>query len=194
MPLPHDIPEADFLRAVDEVVNSVARNFAFAHYYAEDVRQEARLMALEALPRYDPSRPLANFLHVHIRNRLLNLKRKIWKRAESPCPDCHKAGHCLRNPEHCRRYREWMGRNAAKQAIARPAPLEDGERPGRGADAAHDDASLREALARIDAALGPELRADYLRLRAGRRLSDERRRRVMEAVRAALGDYLPPGD
>ena len=54
-----------------------AHKFQFREYSPEDIEQEAILMSIKVIQsgKYDPARPLENFLRRHLRNRLINLKR-----------------------------------------------------------------------------------------------------------------------
>lgn len=67
----------------DEVVNLIMDICSkFKHKYTidihekDDIEQEAFLICLEALERYDGIRPLENFLAFNLKNRLLNFVRK----------------------------------------------------------------------------------------------------------------------
>jgi len=48
----------------------------------EDIEQEAFIIGMDALERYDGVRPLENFLSVHIKNRLKNFKRDNYYRQD----------------------------------------------------------------------------------------------------------------
>src|SRR5437763_58309 len=90
MNFPHGLTEDVVLAAIDNAVNVLARSFRFGIYDVEDIKQEARIMGLEAVPRWDRKRPLENFLYSHIRNRLINFKRNKFRRNDPPCPKCHQ--------------------------------------------------------------------------------------------------------
>lgn len=53
----------------------MSAKYAFINYDREDIEQEAFIMCLNALPRYNGSIPLEHFLLCHLSNRLKNLKR-----------------------------------------------------------------------------------------------------------------------
>ena len=66
VPTPEDLAEimADVMAGYER--------FAFTYQSAEDIRQRAWELAIEALDRYEPDKgPLLNFLRVNVRNRLL---------------------------------------------------------------------------------------------------------------------------
>jgi len=57
------------------VVNRIAPKYIFGTYGIDDIKQEAFIICMDALERYDPERPLENFLSVHLSNRLKNFVR-----------------------------------------------------------------------------------------------------------------------
>lgn len=76
MPVPTGIPTEEVLRIIERVVGPLSIKFKFGSYDVEEIKQEATIIAWEAIVKsYDESRPLENFLRVHVRNRLLNFKR-----------------------------------------------------------------------------------------------------------------------
>jgi DNA-directed RNA polymerase specialized sigma24 family protein len=82
--IPTGIPLDSILRTIDNVVNAQAYKFRFDVHDEDDIRQEGRRLAWEAIVnKYDESKPLENFLRVHIRNRLINFKRDNSKLPES---------------------------------------------------------------------------------------------------------------
>jgi DNA-directed RNA polymerase specialized sigma24 family protein len=171
----------------------------------EDIKQEARLFALEALPRYDPrpgpdgkpTRPLENFVCRHVKNRLLNMRRNLLRRADPPCSICHRAqGGSTEHPDGqiCKKYAAWKKRNDAKASLMSPSFLDTAvPLPDRGSRRpVEDETELKEMLELIDRKLDIELRGTYLQMRAGRPVSQSRRKAVVEAVREILG-WTPSG-
>jgi DNA-directed RNA polymerase specialized sigma24 family protein len=191
--LPAGVSEADFLDATQRAVDMLAHSFVFGYYDKEDIAQHAFMEAVKvmATDAYDTSRPLANFLYVHLRNRLLNLLRKQYRRSDPPCNLCHH-GRQAEHPdgEVCKKYKAWRKRNATKANLAQPVPIDSvPDEQVRAADDPHG-AELGETLAAIDARLDPALRADYLRMRAGQwaDVPKPRRERVEAAVREILNE------
>lgn len=192
---PEGVTEELFLAAVDNAVRLLAPNFTFGYYDVDDIRQEATLFAIEALPRYDTSRPLDNFLYVHIRNRLTNLKRNEYRRTDSPCALCHRPeGNRSRHPsgEFCARYLGWKKRNDAKANLSRPLDLDhiadEHESGTRAESEVEGDAQTRELLGLIDENLPVEMRATYLQMRAGKSVPKARRTAVERVIRQILGE------
>lgn len=53
----------------------MANKYSFINYDPDDIRQEAFLMCVNAIPKYNGLIPLEHFLLHHLSNRLKNLKR-----------------------------------------------------------------------------------------------------------------------
>ena len=72
--------ESEVLEVVNRICDRYAYKFKFGYFEPDDIRQEAFIIAIDALERYDESRPLENFLAVHVKNRLNNFKRDRYYR------------------------------------------------------------------------------------------------------------------
>lgn len=191
MKTPEGMSEEEVLATINRSVEMLCHSFVFGCYDIDDIRQEAWAFALEAMPRYDPTRPLGNFVYRHIRNRLLNLKRNKHRRNDPPCMLCHR-GHQHEHPdgEVCVAYRRWKRRNDTKANLARPGGFEgvadEKETNMRLPCRVGETAECNELLAAIDEKLPPDLRADYLRLRAKEPVPTARRTKVEAAIREIL--------
>lgn len=76
--------EPEVLEILERVVQRFKNKYKFGYYSEDDIMQEAYIMCLDALERFDGNRPLENFLSVHLRNRLHNLRRnKLGKIVET---------------------------------------------------------------------------------------------------------------
>ena len=80
MKVPKGMTQQEVTETIENICNRYAHKFQFAFYTPDDIRQEAFIIAMEALDRYDSSRPLENFLAVHVKNRLNNFKRDKYYR------------------------------------------------------------------------------------------------------------------
>lgn len=74
--------ENEFIEIVDRIAQRLARKFLFGYHTLEDMKQQCYVEALKGLEKYDKSRPLENFLWIHIRNRLFNYKRDNYTRPD----------------------------------------------------------------------------------------------------------------
>ena len=72
--------ENEQIQIIVRVVERVSPSHTFPNYSIEDIKQEAYIMCLQALPKWDGIRPLENFLARHVRNRLNNLRRDKYYR------------------------------------------------------------------------------------------------------------------
>lgn len=124
MKLPPNCTEEQFLETFNQVISRIAKKFVFGNRQESDIYQEAFIIAIEGLDKYDSSRPLANFLYIHIRNRLCNYKRKHYMRKEPPCTRCPlkafiKPDKCSLYTERmdCDLYERWHKRNIIKRNL-----------------------------------------------------------------------------
>lgn len=75
MKIPKNMTQDEVIKQIHVVVNRISPKYTFAGYEVDDIRQEAFIICMDALERYDESRPLENFLSVHLSNRLKNFVR-----------------------------------------------------------------------------------------------------------------------
>lgn len=75
MKIPTGMSEKETIEKINLVVNRISPKYTFKGYEVEDIKQEAFMICMDALDRYDTSRPLENFLSVHLSNRLKNFVR-----------------------------------------------------------------------------------------------------------------------
>jgi len=95
MKIPNGMTEKEVLQIISKVVERQAAKFRFGYYEAEDMKQEAFIIAMDALDRYDSNRPLENFLAVHVNNRLKNFKRDHFYRLDN---EKHEAKKNIMDP------------------------------------------------------------------------------------------------
>jgi len=195
MTVPPGKTESEVLDAIERVVETLAPSFVFGCYDLNDVRQEGRLYALQVLAdgKYDPARPLENFLYRHVCNRLINLRRNKYRRNDPPCPRCHAADPCGPWGEACVPYARWLAANAAKANLMRPLGLDavpaqservkeaDGQRR----------AELLELAERVRSVIPADMQSLLLRLADGQRLPKGKREQLERTIRAALA--MPAG-
>lgn len=186
MNYPHDLTEEQVMAAMNKAVALLAQTFSFGYFDSDDIRQEAYIFGLEALPRYDPSRPLENFLYSHIKNRLINFKRDKYHRTDPPCKICAEHG---KHPDGsvCTKYAAWKKRNSSKQNLMRPLDIQnlsdENEKSVRHSHNIIDEATLTEARDLIDKNLSVELRSIYLRIKAGESVPKAKRVKLEIALR-----------
>lgn len=77
MKIPQGKTKEEVLEVIQYLCSKFKHKYVIDIYEQDDMEQEAFLICLEALERYDGVRPLENFLAFNLKNRLLNLVRKI---------------------------------------------------------------------------------------------------------------------
>ena len=75
MNIPKNMTKVEVLDTIQNIINRIAPKYTFQGYEVDDIKQEAFLICADALDRYDPTRPLENFLSVNLSNRLKNFVR-----------------------------------------------------------------------------------------------------------------------
>ena len=77
MKIPQGMTKEQVLKTIYELCDIFKRKYVVDIYDMDDIYQEAFMLCIEALERYDSSKPLQNFLSIHLRNRLFNLRRNV---------------------------------------------------------------------------------------------------------------------
>jgi hypothetical protein len=184
MKLPANLSEHDVLAAIEHAVRVLGGKFTIPGHDQDDVSQEIRLMALDAIPRYRPDvGPLINFLVVHCRLRLTNLLRDKWRRSDSPCHACKQGRPCREDGQCCEPHRRWQARQDRKAGVNLAVPLDsvgEADMPHVTVDA---EVEGRELFRLIDEIMPIDLRATYLSMLAGKSVPTPRRRAVEKVVR-----------
>ena len=75
MKIPKNMTHQEVINQINIVVNRISARYTFHGYELDDIKQEAFIICMDAMDRYDPTRPLENFLSVHLSNRLKNFVR-----------------------------------------------------------------------------------------------------------------------
>lgn len=73
--IPKNMTYDQVMKQIEVVVNRISPKYTFNTYDVDDIKQEAFIICMDALQRYDQKRPLENFLSVHLSNRLKNFVR-----------------------------------------------------------------------------------------------------------------------
>lgn len=201
MVIPPGYTEEEVLREIESVVRVLAPPFKFGCYGVDDMQQEGRLFALEALPSYDPARgSLKVFLTRHIRNRFINLKRDKFERKRAPCdvcPFCVKQGDQCKAfacKDECDKWTGWQKRNQVKKTLMggslSSAVVENSPDTSEEVVPSHHLEQLhnQEVIQYVDSNIPVNMRADYCRLLHGVKLSKVRRDKIVEFIRKLVRD------
>lgn len=157
---------SDQTEKIREIARAAAKKYTFPNYDEDDIEQEAFIIGLEAMSRYDPDRPLENFLRVHIKNRLSNLRRDKYYR-----PDTGKAESIQKG----------------KKKLLDASPLDDISYAFSVLD--KDNLEDCELLEYIDSHLDATYRSDYLRFLDGQKLTKARRIKLFEQLKEIMVNY-----
>ena len=172
MKKPDNLSEQEVIEVITRVSKKLAPKFVFASYEAEDIEQEAFLMGVEGLDRYDSSKPLENFMYTHINNRLKNFKRDNYYRFDY--------GNAQRIQDRKKNILEPMD-IAALYSVSTE-------------DETVSNAHIAETVELIDRKLPAELRGDYLRLQTNSPLPKGRKAMIIQVIEDIVnGDYDEEG-
>ena len=174
MKIPKGMSESEVLEVINRIADRYAYKFRFGYFEAEDIRQEAVIIAMEALDRYEEGRPLENFLAVHVKNRLTNFKRDKYYRQTKENSEAQK--------KH----------NNSKKFLMEPLDIynirDEQEMNMRIDDEFVDDCEQDEIIQIINMNLDVGLRSDYLRIKDGCYVAKPRREKILEEINNILRD------
>ena len=164
MEIPEGLDEQYVIDTIYSIAKKISHKYVFTSYQAEDIEQEAFLIGMECLSRYDQVRPLENFLYTHMNNRLKNFKRDNYYR--------HDHGNAQKVQDR-------------KKSILEPLSFEylyslyDREE-------VVNQAHAKEMLDLIDKELPSYMRKDYLKLKSNSFLLKKRKADIIAVIRDIL--------
>ncbi len=172
MKIPTNLDEYEVTATITRVAKKLAPKFVFASYEVDDIEQEAFLMGVEALERYDSNKPLENFMYAHINNRLKNFKRDNYYRFDY--------GNAQKIQDRKKSILEPMD-IAALYSVSTD-------------DETVSNAHITEMIELIDRKLPSELRGDYLRLQTNAPLPKGRKAMIVDVIEQIInGEYDEEG-
>jgi DNA-directed RNA polymerase specialized sigma subunit len=175
--------EREVTETITKVVNRYAKKFKFSYHEIDDIKQEGFMIGMEALERYDTSRPLENFLAVHIKNRLKNFKRDNFFRYDEELEKTASSNKDLKRVQ----------RNNVRKFLLFPIDIDSVRQEGEGNMSTSDkfiaDVELKELMTIIDRKLSVSYRKDYLKMRDGVYVSKTRREEVCEEIQKIIKEY-----
>jgi DNA-directed RNA polymerase specialized sigma24 family protein len=164
MKIPKNMTEEQVVATISMISSRLANKYTFPNYEAEDIEQEAFIIGMEAMDRYDEIRPLENFLSIHIKNRLSNLKRDKYYR-----PDDGKAEEIQQG----------------KKKLLDAGSFESVRNVLVAAECS-DSLEEKELLEYIDNHLPANMRSDYLRFFNDQPLTKTKKGKLVEVLREIL--------
>lgn len=190
MKIPAGMTEQEVWDIIEKVIKIVYRKFVFGYFQPEDIKQEARIIAIKALEEYNGQHPLANFLAVSIKNRLKNFKRDNFQRNEAPCQKCAAAINNTtlhKHQKYCSKHLRWVKRNNTKQNLMYTLDIQsincEREPNAMIQDDVLNKVNTKEIMEKIDKALPVKYRKHYLQMMDGYQIPKKRRKEVYVAIR-----------
>ena len=159
--------EEQVVSTILKISSRLASKYTFPNYEADDISQEAFIIGLEAMNRYDGVRPLENFLSIHIKNRLKNFKRDHYYR-----PDDGKAEKI----------------QSGKKKILDASSIDDIKYLIVNSECS-SGMEERELLEYIDNLLPANMRNDYLRFKNDQTLTKTKRQNLISCLKEILEKF-----
>lgn len=189
--------EVQVIKVIEKVINRTCSKYTFGYYERDDIKQEAFIIAINALEKYDGVRPLENFLQVDLGNKLKNLKRDKYQRIEKPCLKCPLYNLSIESQcdkytdkTECDLYRNWYNRNETKKNLVVPICFnnvnDEQEESMKYTDSVLSNLSEAEILQIVEENLPADLRKDFIKLRFGAKLSRYHKAKIQEAIMEIL--------
>jgi len=164
MKIPKNMTEQEVVDTITRVSRHLAPKFVFASYDVDDIFQEAFIIGIDGLEKYDEKRPLSNFLFTHISNRLKNFKRNNYYRMG--------IGGAQKIQDTKKSLLEPVDINAIYSVCS--------------ADQTVNNVQIQEILTIIDQKLPAEYRRDYLKLQTNSPLSKSRKANIITIIQEIL--------
>lgn len=153
----------EILETIQLVIQKLAPKYIFGSFEKEDIEQEAFIICVEILEKWDGSRPLENFLMVSLNNRLKNFKRNNYYRIGEDTPT-----------------------NRAKKDLANKAEpyyedLDEQDLMNKIIDA--------DLVNMVVESLNSKMRADFYRVANNVSISKHRKDKLFEVIREIIEEY-----
>lgn len=195
MKVPKGYTEEQVLEIIENIVKKLSYSFQFGCHDLDDIKQNGRLFAMEALEKekYDNKRPLDGFLYTHVRNRFINFKRDNYSRIQTPCPSCpfydpknlKSTNQCavFLDKMECEKWAKWFNRNSTKRNLSNTIDIDlIDESNSKYENNPTNNLHTKELIKYININLPVELRSDYLRMVGGQTIAKVKRKRVMDCL------------
>jgi DNA-directed RNA polymerase specialized sigma24 family protein len=157
------------LAVIEEVAEALSSSNWVPGYEKEDIRQEAIIIGLQGIAKYNEKTTLKQYLYSHIRHRLCSLRRKHFIR-----PGCvngkNNCGVCIK-----------CLNNESKQRIKSATPIQEIDEDLL-EYSCEDIVELQEISEEIDKIMPADLREDYLKYLSGVSISSQKRKKILEIV------------
>ncbi len=159
--------EEQVVSTISKISSRLASKYTFPNYEADDISQEAFIIGMEALDRYDGVRPLENFLSIHIKNRLNNFKRDNYYRQDEG------------NAEQIQQGKKKLLDASSIDEIRNFILVQD----------VSDNLEQRELIEYIDLHLPANMRSDYLRFKNEQNLTKTKRNQLVVCLKEIVENF-----
>lgn len=158
--------ETEVTQIILKIASRLKSKFTFPNVDEDDIEQEAFMIGMDALERYDGIRPLENFLSIHIKNRLKNYKRDHYYRQNNEVQQNKKK---LLDAGSIDNFAFLLTKQYADTAV------------------------YKELMRYIDQNLPSNLRSDYLRFQNDQSLNKTKKNNLIKCLRAILEEFYAQG-
>ena len=156
--------EEQVVSTISLISSRLASKYTFPNYEEDDITQEAFIIGMEALDRYDGIRPLENFLSIHIKNRLKNFKRdNYYRHDEGKAEEIQQGKKKLLDAGNIDDIRLFISSKEASNSIEE-----------------------RELIDFIDLYLPANMRSDYLRFKNDQTLTKTKKSQLISCLKSIL--------
>jgi len=190
MKTPPGYSEKEVLATIKIVTHHLAPKYTFGYHTVEDVEQEAFILALEALERFDTTKggKLKTYIYTYVGNRLKNFKRDNYYRQEYTCKKCGQTDPlcktCIKRAWRAEQKVNILEANDIHSVTDDAALLKD-----------HDwELDSQEIFDAINSQLSLALREDFLKIRDGVHVPKVRRLVVEAAVSEIVKQWKDDAD
>lgn len=166
MKIPNNMTESEVVATITKVARHLAPKYTFSPYDIEDIFQEAFIIGMEGLEKYDSGRPLSGFMFTHISNRLKNFKRDKYYRLD--------IGNAQQIQNTKKNLNEAFDIDALYSVCSQ--------------DQTSNNAQLTEILQLIDEKLPSEYRRDYLKLKTNSSLPKGRKAIIIKVIKEIIDE------
>lgn len=165
MNIPENMTEQQVMDTITLVCDRIAPKYTFYGYDISDIKQEAYIICIEALNRYDGIRPLENFLSINLSNRLKTFVRDNFFISTS---------------------------HEGRKKVSQPAQLdfENSIVDDAGTyENSYDKLDMMDRIRVIDEYIPANVRMDYLKVVNDVYVSKQRREEVISIIKGILEEH-----
>ena len=153
--VPKGMKEDEVVDLIIIICNRIAPKYTFYGYTVDDMKQEAFIICMQALEKYDPEYPLENFLSFILPGRLINVIRN---------------NHFIKDSKE------------EKKKVAMPGQLSNEESTHYYESSMLEDMEVYELFKIVDDKISYEHRDSYLKILNGVSVDKKSKEEVMQAI------------